>query len=157
MKVKKKGAKRKFDHSGSSFDSFLQEEGIRDDVEAVAIKRVLAWQLEQRVSFIRATLNWIAYWTHGMCPFRWTRWLEPLRRWARIWRSESPTRAREEPDAVPRSCRELPSISQAVLDDVRAGRTSQRAPQAGSLGQRRTEFGNCRGVVPSGSRKHGRN
>ena len=36
-----------FDHSGSSFDSFLQEEGMRDDVEAVAIKRVLAWQLEQ--------------------------------------------------------------------------------------------------------------
>jgi antitoxin HicB len=47
MKIKTKGAKRKFDHSGSSFDSFLQEEGIRDDVEAVAIKRVLAWQLEQ--------------------------------------------------------------------------------------------------------------
>jgi hypothetical protein len=34
-------------HSGSSFDSFLEAEGIRDDVEAVAIKRVLAWQLEQ--------------------------------------------------------------------------------------------------------------
>ena len=47
MKIKTKGAKSMFDHSGSSFDSFLQEEGIRDDVEAVAIKRVLAWQLEQ--------------------------------------------------------------------------------------------------------------
>jgi hypothetical protein len=34
-------------NSGSSFDSFLEEEGIRDEVEAVAIKRVLAWQLEQ--------------------------------------------------------------------------------------------------------------
>ena len=34
-------------HSGSSFDSFLEEEGIREEVEAVAIKRVLAWQLEQ--------------------------------------------------------------------------------------------------------------
>src|ERR1700675_3444872 len=45
MKVRKnhKGA----DHSGSSFDSFLEEEGIREEVEAVAIKRVLAWQLEQ--------------------------------------------------------------------------------------------------------------
>jgi antitoxin HicB len=34
-------------HSGSSFDSFLEQEGIREEVEAVAIKRVLAWQLEQ--------------------------------------------------------------------------------------------------------------
>jgi antitoxin HicB len=32
-------------HTGSTFDSFLEEEGIRDEVEAVAIKRVLAWQL----------------------------------------------------------------------------------------------------------------
>jgi len=35
------------DQSGSSFDSFLEEEGIREEVEAVALKRVLAWQLEQ--------------------------------------------------------------------------------------------------------------
>ncbi len=35
------------DHNGSSFDSFLEEVGIREEVEAVAIKRVLAWQLEQ--------------------------------------------------------------------------------------------------------------
>ncbi len=34
-------------HSGSSFDSFLEQEGIREKVEAVAIKRVLAWQLEE--------------------------------------------------------------------------------------------------------------
>jgi antitoxin HicB len=34
-------------HSGSTFDSFLEEEGIREEVEAVAIKRVLAWQFEQ--------------------------------------------------------------------------------------------------------------
>ena len=34
-------------HSGSTFDSFLEEEGIRLEVEAVAIKRVLSWQLEQ--------------------------------------------------------------------------------------------------------------
>lgn len=32
--------------SGSSFDSFLDDEGIREEVEAVAIKRVLAWQLQ---------------------------------------------------------------------------------------------------------------
>jgi antitoxin HicB len=45
MKAKKNS--RKMDHSGSTFDSFLEEEGIREEVEAVAIKRVLAWQLEQ--------------------------------------------------------------------------------------------------------------
>jgi hypothetical protein len=36
-----------FDHSGSTFDSFLEEEGIRDQVEAIAVKRVLAWQFER--------------------------------------------------------------------------------------------------------------
>lgn len=42
-----KKLRKKIDHSGSSFDSFLEKEGIREEVEAVAIKRVLAWQLEQ--------------------------------------------------------------------------------------------------------------
>jgi antitoxin HicB len=45
MNVKKN--RKKIDRSGSTFDSFLEEEGIRGEVEAVAIKRVLAWQLEQ--------------------------------------------------------------------------------------------------------------
>ncbi|MBM3461771.1 MAG: Fis family transcriptional regulator [Armatimonadetes bacterium] len=36
-----------FDHSGSTFDSFLEEEEIRGEVEAVAIKRVIAMQLLQ--------------------------------------------------------------------------------------------------------------
>src|SRR5271168_1882653 len=45
MKVRKK--LKKTDHSGSTFDSFLEEEGIREEVEAVAIKRVLAWQLSR--------------------------------------------------------------------------------------------------------------
>ena len=45
MNVKKN--RKKMDHSGSTFDSFLEEEGIREEVEAVAIKRVLAWQLER--------------------------------------------------------------------------------------------------------------
>ena len=39
--------KQAFDHSGSSFDSFLEEEGILDEVESVAIKRVIAWQLSE--------------------------------------------------------------------------------------------------------------
>ena len=36
-------------HSGSSFDDFLEAEGIREEVEAVAIKKVLAWQLSQEM------------------------------------------------------------------------------------------------------------
>lgn len=39
--------KPSFDHTGSSFDSFLQEEGILEEVQAVAIKRVIAWQLAE--------------------------------------------------------------------------------------------------------------
>ena len=39
--------KKAFDHSGSSFDSFLEEEGVRDEVDAVAVKRVIAWQLAE--------------------------------------------------------------------------------------------------------------
>ena len=36
-------------HIGSSFDDFLEEEAILEDVSAVAIKRVVAWQLEQEM------------------------------------------------------------------------------------------------------------
>jgi hypothetical protein len=38
---------RKNRHIGSSFSDFLKEEGIYEDVTAHAIKRVLAWQIEQ--------------------------------------------------------------------------------------------------------------
>jgi len=38
--MKKK--RKEVDHSGSSFNSFLDQEGIREDVEMVAVKRVLA-------------------------------------------------------------------------------------------------------------------
>ena len=44
MNEKKK--REKTNYSGSSFDSFQDEEGIREEVEAAAIKRVLAWQFE---------------------------------------------------------------------------------------------------------------
>ena len=46
MKTK---SRKTFDHSGSSFESFLEEEGLREEVEAVAIKRVLAGQLQQEM------------------------------------------------------------------------------------------------------------
>jgi antitoxin HicB len=45
MKTKKKNSVAR--HTGSSFDSFLEEEGIREEVEAVAVKRVIAWQLAE--------------------------------------------------------------------------------------------------------------
>jgi hypothetical protein len=56
--------RKKFDHSGSSFDSFLEEEGVREEVEAVAIKRVLAWQLEQAMHEQRKTKKAMAKQLH---------------------------------------------------------------------------------------------
>ena len=37
----------KNDHIGSNFDDFLEEEGLLAESEAVAIKRVLAYQIAQ--------------------------------------------------------------------------------------------------------------
>ena len=50
-----KKSPKTLDHSGSSFESFLEEEGIREEVEAVAIKRVLAWQLLQAMQQRKVT------------------------------------------------------------------------------------------------------
>jgi DNA-binding Xre family transcriptional regulator len=36
-------------HFGSDFDDFLAEEGLLVEVEAVAVKRVLAYQVEQEM------------------------------------------------------------------------------------------------------------
>ncbi len=51
---------KKFDHTGSSFDSFLEEEGILEETEAVAVKRVLAWQLKQAMEKRRVTKKALA-------------------------------------------------------------------------------------------------
>jgi predicted XRE-type DNA-binding protein len=32
---------------GSSFEDFLKDEGVLEETNAIAVKRVLAWQLEQ--------------------------------------------------------------------------------------------------------------
>src|SRR5256885_14266865 len=53
--MKKKVTRARRDFSGSTFDSFLEEHGIREEVEAVATKRVLAWQLEQEMKRQRKT------------------------------------------------------------------------------------------------------
>ena len=47
MKAKKKKKNGVVEHTGSTFDSFLEEEGIREEVEAVAVKRVISWQLAE--------------------------------------------------------------------------------------------------------------
>lgn len=43
------------EHLGSSLDDFLEEEGLLAEAEAVAIKRVLAFQLTQLMSEQRLT------------------------------------------------------------------------------------------------------
>lgn len=48
------------DHTGSTFDSFLEEEGIREEVEAIAIKRVLAWQLSEAMKKTKKTKQTLA-------------------------------------------------------------------------------------------------
>ncbi len=40
---------KKNKHRGSSFDSFLEEEGLLEDAEAAAIKAVIAFQLEMKM------------------------------------------------------------------------------------------------------------
>ena len=62
MKVRKN--RKTVDHSGSSFDSFLDQEGIREEVEVVAIKRVLAWQLEQAMQKQQKTKQALARQLH---------------------------------------------------------------------------------------------
>lgn len=42
-------SKRKNEYMGSSFDDFLGEDGLLEECEAVAIKRVLAWQLQEEM------------------------------------------------------------------------------------------------------------
>ena len=50
-----KTRKTKNPHIGSSFDAFLKEEGIYEDVQTTAIKRVLASQLEEAMKTRKLT------------------------------------------------------------------------------------------------------
>ncbi len=59
--MNKKNADKLYDHSGSSFDSFLQEQGIQGEVEAVAAKRVLAWQIERAMKEQKITKTAMAH------------------------------------------------------------------------------------------------
>ena len=53
-KGKKKG------RIGSSFDDFMKNEGLHQEASAVAIKRVLAWQLENAMAKEGVTKNEMA-------------------------------------------------------------------------------------------------
>ena len=41
---------KKIINKGSSFESFLEEEGILDEVDEAAVKRVIAWQVEREMT-----------------------------------------------------------------------------------------------------------
>ena len=45
---------------GSSFEDFLKEEGTHDETTATAVKRVLAWQLEQAMEEKQMSKNQMA-------------------------------------------------------------------------------------------------
>ena len=47
-------------HSGSSFDDFLRDEDLYEDATATAIKRVIAWQLEQEMQRQKITKSAMA-------------------------------------------------------------------------------------------------
>ena len=46
---------RRFDHSGSTFDSFLEEQGLLQKSEAVAVKRIIAWKLSEAMASAHVT------------------------------------------------------------------------------------------------------
>jgi len=47
-------------HLGSSFDDFLAEEALLEEATAVAIKRVVAWQIEQEMKTQKLTKTALA-------------------------------------------------------------------------------------------------
>ncbi len=43
------------EHIGSSFDDFLTEDAMLEEATAVAVKRVIAWQIEQEMTAQKLT------------------------------------------------------------------------------------------------------
>jgi antitoxin HicB len=41
---------KKNPHRGSTLDAFLSEEGIHDEATTIAVKRVIAWQLQEAMA-----------------------------------------------------------------------------------------------------------
>ncbi len=47
-------------HVGSSFDDFLEEENLLDEANEIAIKRVIAWQIQQGIESKQMTKTSVA-------------------------------------------------------------------------------------------------
>lgn len=47
-------------HIGSNFDDFLEEDDILEDCSAAAIKRVITWQIKERMSQAKMTRSDLA-------------------------------------------------------------------------------------------------
>jgi len=47
-------------HKGTSLDSFLDEEGLLENTEAVAVKRVIAYELEKKMKKIHLSKTELA-------------------------------------------------------------------------------------------------
>ncbi|MCC7005578.1 MAG: XRE family transcriptional regulator [Ottowia sp.] len=47
-------------HIGSNFDDFLTEEALLEDATATAMKRVIAWQIEQEMKMQKLTKSAMA-------------------------------------------------------------------------------------------------
>ncbi len=111
--MKTKAREGTFDHSGSSFDSFLDEEGIREEVEAVAVKRVLAWQLESAMRKQQKTKRAMA------------RELHTSR--SQLDRLLDPRNASVSLDTITRAARALGKRVIVEITDVRSPRTKRAA------------------------------
>jgi antitoxin HicB len=52
--------KTRFPYAGSDFEEFLRSEGRLDEATAIAVKRVLAWQLEREMKRNHVTRSELA-------------------------------------------------------------------------------------------------
>jgi antitoxin HicB len=53
-------AKKKSPHWGSTVDDFLEEEGVLEEFRAVAVKEVIAWQIQQAMKKKKLSKNKMA-------------------------------------------------------------------------------------------------
>lgn len=52
--------KKKNPHRGTTLDSFLAEEGILEETQTVAVKEVLAWQIQEAMAARKLSRNRLA-------------------------------------------------------------------------------------------------
>jgi DNA-binding Xre family transcriptional regulator len=52
--------RRRNPHHGSSIDDFLEEEGVLEEFRAVAVKEVIAWQIQQAMKKKKLSKNKMA-------------------------------------------------------------------------------------------------